>query len=313
MISGCTSYARLGDSGSSAARSTSATSTAVERPGWPAAWRACGPVRGRAASSSATTCTTPERRPWVSGPPSRSMSTSSPVTERTTSGPVTKIRPSGPGSPGRSGPVRTPRRRPRSPARSRSAGSCPTPGSWRGRSGRPRAARARPRRAGRRRSARCPRIGTRSCIARSYARTTTSQPVDAHRAAHHGGVGAEGDHAAAVDRADRGEHAASRRRRVISSTEPGSSSACEPEVRVARIVLARELRLLRRCARVLRWQSMSVVRFLSGGVGVGEGDRDVVAAEAERVVDARPGRRRAACADLGGDVDAKTQARGCRG
>ena len=37
--------------------------------------------------------------------------------------------------------------------------------------------------------------------------------VGAHRAAHHGGVGAEGDHAGAVDLADRGEHAASRRRR----------------------------------------------------------------------------------------------------
>ena len=46
-------------------------------------------------SESQTTCATP-LRPWVSGPPSRSMSTSSPVALRTTSGPVTKMRPSGP-------------------------------------------------------------------------------------------------------------------------------------------------------------------------------------------------------------------------
>ncbi len=38
-------------------------------------------------------CTTPLRRPCVSGPPRDSMSTFSPVTERTTSGPVTNTRP----------------------------------------------------------------------------------------------------------------------------------------------------------------------------------------------------------------------------
>ena len=58
-----------------------------------AAARAPGPGPAPRRRCAVTMCTTPDRRPCGSGPPSRAMSTSSPVTLRTTSGPVTKIRP----------------------------------------------------------------------------------------------------------------------------------------------------------------------------------------------------------------------------
>ncbi len=128
------------------------------------------------ASSSATMCTTPERRPWVSGPPRRSMSTSSPVTERTTSGPVTKIRPSGARMTRsvRAGPYAAPPAA--KPSTMEICGILPEAWvmAWKisptaCSDSTPSASRAPP-------ECQMPRIGTRSCMARSYARTTTSQP-----------------------------------------------------------------------------------------------------------------------------------------
>ncbi len=104
------------------------------------------------------------------------MSTSSPVTERTTSGPVTKIRPSG-ARMTRSvsaGPYAAPPAA--KPSTIEICGILPEAWviAWKIRptacsESTPSASRAPP-------ECQMPRIGTRSCIARSYARTTTSQP-----------------------------------------------------------------------------------------------------------------------------------------
>ena len=171
------------------------------------------------------------------------MSTSSPVTERTTSGPVTKIRPSG-ARITRSvsaGPYAAPPAA--KPSTIEICGILPDACvmAWKIRptacsDSTPSASRAPP-------ECQMPRIGMRSRMARSYACTTTSQPCSAHGAAHDGGVGAEGDHAGAVDRADGGEHAGvvvGRDQLDRALVEQGG----EAVVRVARVELAGQLLLL---------------------------------------------------------------------
>ena len=177
------------------------------------------------ASSSATTWTTPERRPWVSGPPSRSMSTSSPVTERTTSGPVTKIRPSGARMTRsvRAGPYAAPPAA--KPSTMEICGILPEAWvmAWKIRptacsESTPSASRAPP-------ECQMPRIGTRSCIARSYARTTTSQPSTPMAPP----ITVASEQKATTRQPLTVPTAASMPESssgVISSTEPGSSRAC---------------------------------------------------------------------------------------
>ena len=89
----CTSYARRAESGSTPDRSRSTTESGEIFPCSDSSATSVRAYPRAASSSSATRCTTPDRRLCGSGPPSRAMSTSSPVTDRTTSGPVTKIRP----------------------------------------------------------------------------------------------------------------------------------------------------------------------------------------------------------------------------
>ncbi len=153
-------------------------------------------------------CTTPERRPCGSGPPRRSMSTSSPVTERTTSGPVTKIRPSGPRI------TTSVERR----AVGRAAGRrAEHDGDLRDLAGGLRhrvedlADRVQREHAlGQPGAAGVPEPDDRRLVGeRALVGVHDDLAADlAHRAAHHGRVGAERDHVRAVHLADGGEHAA---------------------------------------------------------------------------------------------------------
>ena len=256
--SGCTSYARFLDSGSSASRSRSSTSSTAMLP-WEPSSEATSRARSRASrSESARMWTTPERRPCGSGPPRRSMSTSSPVTERTTSGPVTKIRPSGPRitTSVSAGPYAAPPAA--GPSTTEICGILPEAWviTWKIRptacsDSTPSASRAPP-------ECHRPMIGT--PVGHRPVVGVDDDPAAevAHRAAHDGGVGAEGDHAGAVDGADRGEHAG-----VVVGGDQLEAALVEergqPVHRVARVLLAGELRRLGRVAvrRVARSDDVS--------------------------------------------------------
>ena len=153
------------------------------------------------------------------------MSTSSPVTERTTSGPVTKIRPSGARITRsvRAGPYAAPPAA--KPSTIEICGILPEAWviAWKIRptacsDSTPSASRAPP-------ECQMPRIGTRSAIARSYARTTTSQPWTPMAPP----ITVASEQKATTRQPSMVPTAASMPESssgVISSSEPSSSSAC---------------------------------------------------------------------------------------
>ena len=286
--SGCTSYARFFDSGSICDRSTSSTCLSSRVPCAPSSEATERARSSASASLSVRMCTTPERRPCGSGPPSRSMSTSSPVTERTTSGPVTKIRPSGPRmtTSVRAGPYAAPPAA--GPSTTEICGILPEacvidvedqPDRVQRQHalGEPRAAGV-PQADDRRPVGQRALVGVHDRLAADLA----------HRAAHHGrrrsrtppcacpSIRADGgEHAAAVVLGDQLERALVEQRR-------------EPEVRVARVLLTGQLRGLWGPVPEVRWSVPWSCRALPGcGSDAAEGDGDVVAAEAEGVVERR--------------------------
>ncbi len=166
------------------------------------------------------------------------MSTSSPVTERTTSGPVTKIRPSGPRitTSVSAGPYAAPPAA--GPSTTEICGIVPEACviAWKIRptacsDSTPSASRAPP-------ECHRPMIGTRVGDGAMVGVDDDPAADVAHRPAHDRRVGAEGDDAGAVDRADGGEHAG-----VVVGGDQLEAALVEergePGDRVARVVDSR--------------------------------------------------------------------------